>query len=122
MKQLIDELISLTKTIAEHTGEADDELLNIIDERNKLFEAFQQGIENKSIQVNNQQFQELYQLTKQAEAVIQKHKNQVADNIKKIQKGKQSSDLYDHGRNTRTTARRNPYQMTPSAAFFDKKK
>lgn len=134
LKASIEELIQLTKNIAEYTGEANEEFLLAIEHRNELFENFQSlfdqyiaTIEESSNQeVRMDQsirvlLQELYTIHKQAETVIEAYKKEAAEQIKKIEKGKQTSDLYEQGRG-RNTARRNPYQATPDAAFFDKKK
>ncbi len=127
----IRELISLTKSIAEFTGEVDDDFLVLLEQRNQQFQEFQNKVEkmnndpSRSAILTEESYlvllRELQRFHNQAEEVVTQHKQTIADQIKKIGTAKQTSNLYDQGRN-RALGKRYPHQATPDAAFFDQKK
>ncbi len=130
--KIINELIAMTETVIKHSGEVDDDFIKLLEERDRRFSVLQisvaelstdnQGKNVSTLEVHRAVLQKLYDLHKQAEVHVGQYKNNIAEQIKKIAEGKQASSLYGEGRATRSVTSRRPYQATPDAAFFDKKK
>jgi hypothetical protein len=128
MKNIISEVIAMTQSIVDYSGEADEQFLQLLEERNQQFIKLQELMEQpEAIQEYRELLNQLLQLHQQATEVIERYKTDAANNINKIEKGKQTASLYEHGKNRsgnigRSVIGRSPYQATPDAAFFDTKK
>ena len=127
IKNNIIELITVTQSIADYNGEVDEQFLQLLEDRNQQFIKLEELMQQPNLmQEYRELLQQLLQLHRQASEVIERYKTEAADNIKKIEKGKQTANLYESGKNRsgvgRSTVGRNPYQATPDAAFFDTKK
>jgi len=127
IKNNIIELITVTQSIADYNGEVDEQFLQLLEDRNQQFIKLEELMQQPNLmQEYRELLQQLLQLHRQASEVIERYKTEAADNIRKIEKGKQTANLYESGKNRsgvgRSTVGRNPYQATPDAAFFDTKK
>lgn len=130
--KIIDELIVMTEKVIQHSGEVDDDFIELLEERDRYFTVLETSVAGLStddqtgdapaLEAHRAALQELYDLHKQAEAQVGQYKDNIAEQIRKISGGKQASSLYGEGRVARSVVSRRPYKATPDAAFFDKKK
>jgi len=128
IKNNIIELITITQSIVDYNGEVDEAFLQLLEDRNQRFMHLEEFMEQSNVMKEYRGLlQQLLQIHQQATEVIERYKTDAANNINKIEKGKQTASLYEHGKNRsgnigRSVIGRSPYQATPDAAFFDTKK
>lgn len=112
-KNSIVELIAITKSIAEYKAEEiDDNLLELLEKRNSLFQQIDENMQKPEfVQEHREILEQLLTVHRQATEIIEQYKELLADSIRKIGKGKQTANLYEHGK-----------KGSSDAAFFDTKK
>ncbi|OEH86768.1 hypothetical protein BHU72_00395 [Desulfuribacillus stibiiarsenatis] len=122
--KLIDELLEVSHLLQQDDILIRNHLIEHLEHRNTLFVSMQELLNSERDLTHDslvrKKLQEIYDSHKAIETIVEKQKHDASEELQKIELGKRSSELYEHGRGRVT--RRNPYQATPDAAFFDKKK